>query len=63
MENLTAEQVQTVRSYLEGMLVTIKDNYDNQKRIIDGKLNWLKQFDEPPLFLVDSKGTVMVVPQ
>lgn len=59
-EPYSPQQMKTVRAYLEGMLVTIRENYDRQTRIIEGKLRWLNDIENPPLFLVDSKGTVTV---
>ena len=59
-EQYTASQRQTIRDYLEGMLVAVRENYERQTRLIEGKLKWLNSIEQPDLFVVDSAGIVTI---
>lgn len=57
-EQLTAQQVKTIRDYLEGMLAMLREDFERREKLILGKLGWLNSIDQGSLFLVDSAGVV-----
>lgn len=37
-EQLTAQQVKTIRDYLEGMLAMLREDFERREKLIPGKL-------------------------